>query len=188
MVVSSSTTPLLFLTDAIVEAVAQAIGNTLPAMVSALQSSNSQAVATAASSAVPVFNSSGFAASSVPLPSPLAQAGVSGLVSGAGRLKVPSFIPTFMLPLATSLPNSFSLVASSMSPLFTTGRYMSQADANSALPLPKAEKAFVVGPGQAKVPYKLVTKITSDQFIHLADLLLANLRSPKHKTPSLLGR
>ena len=185
MVVSSSTTPLLFLTDAIVEAVAQTIGNTLPAMVSALQSSNSQP---AASSAVPVFNSSGFAASSVPLPSSLAQAGVSGLVSGAGRLKVPSFIPTFMLPLATSLPNSFSLVASSMSPLFTTGRYMSQADANLALPLPKAEKAFVVGPGQAQVPYKLVTKITSDQFIHPADLLLANLRSPKHKTPSLLGR
>ena len=162
-----------------------AIGNTLPAILSALQSSNSQLVSTAPSS-MPVSNSSGFALSSAPPPLSLARAGVSGLASSAGRLQVPSFILTFMPLLVTSSPSSFSLVASSMSPLFATGRSMPQADANSALPLPNVEKALVVGPGHAPVPYKLVTKITSGQFVDLADLLSANLRSPKQEPQTYL--
>jgi len=33
--------------------------------------------------------------------------------------------------------------------------------------------AFVVGPGHASIPGKLVSKITNGQFVDLADLLLA---------------
>ena len=38
------------------------------------------------------------------------------------------------------------------------------------------EKAFVVGPGHAPIPAKVVSKIISGQFVDLADLLSANLR------------
>lgn len=40
---------------------------------------------------------------------------------------------------------------------------------------PTSEKAFVVSPGHAPIPAKLVSKITSGQFVDLADLSLANL-------------
>ena len=99
---------------------------------------------------------------------------------------MPSFIPTFSTLPATSLPSSSSLMASSMSPLFATGRSLPQFEANLALPLPKAEKAFVVSPGHAPVPHKLVGKITNGQFMDLADLLSANLRSPEQEPQTYL--
>ena len=40
----------------------------------------------------------------------------------------------------------------------------------SLLP-PSVDKAFVVGPGHAPIPAKLVPKITSGQFVDLVDLL-----------------
>lgn len=184
-VVSPSTASPLLSPDALAAAVAQAIGNSLPTIVSALQSSHSPPVSNALSS-VPVSNLGECAASSVPPISSWAQAGVSGLVSTAGRLQVPSFIPTFSPLPATLSPTSVSLVASSMSPLFATGRSLPQADGTSDLLLPKAEKAFVVGPGHAPVPYKLVAKILSGQFVDLADLLSANLRSPEQEPQTYL--
>ena len=39
------------------------------------------------------------------------------------------------------------------------------------------DKAFVVGPGYAPIPYKLVGKITGGQFVDLADLLSDNIRA-----------
>ena len=77
-------------------------------------------------------------------------------------------------------------MASLMSLLFATGRSLPQADATSDLLLPKVEKAFVVGPGHAPVPYKLVAKISSGQFVDLADLLLANLHSPEQEPQTYL--
>ena len=183
-VVLSSVAPPLVSPDVLAAAVAQAIGNTLPAIVSALQS-NCRPVNTAPAS-LPVSTSSGFAAGSLPPPSSLAQPGVPGLASSAGRLQVPSFIPTFSTLPATSSPSSSSLVASSMAPLFATGQSLPQAEANLALPLPKAEKAFVVGPGHAPVPHKLVGKITNGQFVDLADLLSANLRLPEQEPQTYL--
>ena len=114
MVVSSSMASPLLSPNALAAAVAQAIENMLPAIVLALQSSNSQPVSTTPSS-VPVSNPGKCAASSAPPPSSRAQAGVFDLASSAGRLQVPSFIPMFSPLPATSLPSSVSLVASSMS-------------------------------------------------------------------------
>ena len=48
--------------------------------------------------------------------------------------------------------------------------------ANSALGT-KLDKAFIIGPGHAPIPAKLVNKITQGQFVELADLLSANLRA-----------
>ena len=173
------------LPDTLAAVVAQTIGNSLPAIVSVLHSGTSQPVGTAASPA-PVSNSSGLATSSAPPPSSQAQAGVSGLASSAGRLQLPSFIPQFTPLPSTSSLSSVSLVASSMSPLFATGQSLPRAAASLVLPLPMTEKAFVVGPGHAPLPYKLVAKITSGQFVDLADLLSANLRSPEQKPQTYL--
>ena len=49
------------------------------------------------------------------------------------------------------------------------------------------DKAFVVGPGHAPVPAKLVAKITSGQFVDLADLLSANLRTAEHEPQTFLN-
>ena len=43
---------------------------------------------------------------------------------------------------------------------------------------PNLNKAFVVGPGYAPVPYKLVSKIRAGLFVDLADLLPDNIRAP----------
>ena len=184
-VVSPSSAPPIVLPDALVAVVAQAIGNSLPAIVSALHYGTSQPVGTAASSA-PVSNSSGLAASSAPPLSSQAQAEVSGLASSAGRLQLPSFIPMFTPLPSTSSLSSLSLVASSMSPRFATGHSLPRAAASLAPPLSMMEKAFVVGPGHALVPYKLVARITSGQVVDLADLLSANLRSPEQEPQTYL--
>ena len=47
-------------------------------------------------------------------------------------------------------------------------------------------KAFVVGPGHAPIPAKLVKKITSGEFVELADLLSTNLRAVDLEPQSFL--
>lgn len=87
---------------------------------------------------------------------------------------MPSFLPTYLsvgVPVvprasqppvpALSAPSVFdySLVPSTSSPTVA----------------PSVGKAFVVGPGYAPIPGKLVAKITSGAFIELADLLAENI-------------
>ena len=47
-------------------------------------------------------------------------------------------------------------------------------------------KAFVVGPGHAPIPVKLVKKITSSEFMELADLLSPNLHAVDLEPQSFL--
>ena len=42
---------------------------------------------------------------------------------------------------------------------------------------PNLNRAFVVGPGYAPVPYKIVSKITAGLFVDLADLFPDNIRA-----------
>ena len=51
---------------------------------------------------------------------------------------------------------------------------------------PSPEKAFVVGPGHAPIPAKVVSKIISGQFVDLADLLLVNLRAVDQEPHTIL--
>ena len=73
---------------------------------------------------------------------------------------------------ALSAPSLFdhSLVASTRSPTLA----------------PSVGKVFVVGPGYAPIPGKLVAKITSGTFIELADLLAENIRTQEAEPHSYL--
>ena len=51
---------------------------------------------------------------------------------------------------------------------------------------PNLNKAFVVGPGYAPVPYKLVSKITAGHFVDLADLLPDNIRAQEIEPQAFL--
>ena len=75
------------------------------------------------------------------------------VVRGASQPPVPAF----------SAPSLFdySLLPSTSSPTLA----------------PSVGKAFVVGPGYAPIPRKLVAKITSGAFVELADLLAENIRA-----------
>ena len=56
----------------------------------------------------------------------------------------------------------------------------------SSFALLKSEKAFIVGPGHAPVPSKLVSKIVGGQFVELADLLSVTLRALEQEPQMLL--
>ena len=51
---------------------------------------------------------------------------------------------------------------------------------------PSVGKAFVVGPGYAPIPWKLVAKITSGAFNELADLLAENIRAQESEPHTYL--
>ena len=52
---------------------------------------------------------------------------------------------------------------------------------------PNLNKALVVGPGYAPVPYKLVSKITGGIFVDLADLLPDNIQVQEIEPPTVFG-
>ena len=95
----------------------------------------------------------------------------------AGSVTVPSFFSTYssvgipVVPRASQPPvpalSAPSLFDSFLVPL--TG---------SLTLAPSVGKAFVVGPGYAPIPGKLVAKITSGAFVELADLLAENIHLP----------
>ena len=89
---------------------------------------------------------------------------------------MPSFLSTYssvgipVVPRASQPP----VPALSAPSLFA---YSSVPSTNSPTLVPSVGKAFVVGPGYAPIPGKLVAKITSGAFVEHADLLAENIRS-----------
>ena len=108
------------------------------------------------------------------------------LAAASGTLTLPSFVSTFPSMSATTGSNSARPVLSFASPLTATGVASSSSSLISSLFPPSVDKAFVVGPGHAPIPAKLVAKITSGQFVDLADLLSANLRTAEHEPQTFL--
>ena len=97
------------------------------------------------------------------------------LAASSGTLKLPAFVSTFPSMPATTGPNSARLVDSIASPIIATQVTSVSTGMGSLFFPPSFDKAFVVGPEHAPISAKLVTKITSGQFVELADLLSANL-------------
>ena len=153
MVVTAGTSSSL--SDEIASAVATALGNSLPTIISAIRDNS-----TPVSSAPPVVSSVMVVAGSY--------------AASSGTLRLLSFVSTFPPVPAISGSNSACLMDSFSSPVMSAHASISSGLGSLFMP-PSLEKAFVVGPGHAPIPAKLVSKITSGQFVDLADLLSANL-------------
>ena len=82
--------------------------------------------------------------------------------------------------------NSACLSHSFASPVMTTHVSRLASAIVSSVSPSSFDKAFVVGPGHPPIPAKLVTKITSGQFVGLADLLSSNLRTVEHEPQTFL--
>ena len=106
-------------------------------------------------------------------------------VAPLGTLRLPSFVSTFLPVPAISGSNSACLMDS-----FPSTRASSSLGGGLPFvpPSMSPEKAFVVGPGHAPIPAKMVSKIISGQFVDLADLLSANLRTMDQEPHTFFGR
>ena len=169
------------LSNEIAVAVAQAFQQSLPSFVAAFRAEN--LAAPVSSTALPPVSSvlSSVVSSVVP---GSAMVAASSLSSVAGTLRLPSFVTTF--PAISSTPGSCSArLARSISAPIMASHVTSFSSHGESLAA-SGVKAFVVGPGHAPIPAKLVKKITSGEFVELADLLSTNLRAVDLEPQSFL--
>ena len=89
---------------------------------------------------------------------------------------MPSFISTYSsfggISVVSTLP-----ATSSANLAVVVGGACGGATGSESSTSANLNKAFVMGPGYAPVPYKLVFKITAELFVDLADLLPDNIRA-----------
>ena len=165
------------LSNEIAVAVAQAVQQSLPSFVAVFRAEN--LAAPVSSTALPPVSS--VVSSVVP---GSAMVAASSLSSVAGTLRLPSFVSTF--PAISSTPGSCSArLARSISAPIMASHVTSFSSHGESLAA-SGVKAFVVGPGHAPIPAKLVKKITSGEFVELADLLSTNLRAVDLEPQSFL--
>ena len=136
------------------------------------------------------------AATSVPLPlaststqSPASSScGTPGSTSqSSGTPVVPSFISTYSSSGGPSVVSSLPATFSANLPVVVGGS-CGGATGTESFTFPNLNKAFVVGPGYAPVPYKLVSKITAGLFVDLAGQLPDNIRAQEIKPQAFLER
>ena len=108
------------------------------------------------------------------------------LAASSGTLRLPAFVSTFPSVSATTSSNSARPVLSFASPVIATHVYSASTNLSSSLLPPSVDRAFVVGPGHAPIPAKLILKITSSQFVDLTNLLSANLRTAEQEPRTFL--
>ena len=94
----------------------------------------------------------------------------------AGSVTVQSFLSTYSSVGVPGVPRASqpAVPASSAASLFDSSLVPSTSSPTLA---PSVWKAFVVAPGYAPIPGKLVAKITSGALVEFADLLAANIRA-----------
>ena len=132
------------LSDQIASAVATALGNSLPAIMAAIRD-NSAPVSSAPPAVTSVSSSS-------------AMVVAGSQAAPSGTLRLPSFVSTFLPGPAISGSDSACLVDSFPSPVMSTRASGSSGGGLSFVPpLMSPEKAFVVGPGHAPIPAKVVS-------------------------------
>ena len=102
------------------------------------------------------------------------------------RLSFPAFVPTFMPVPAITVSSSARPMAPTLSTFVSPGVTSSLPSLESLLASPKSEKAFIVVPGHAPIPSKLMSKIVGGQFVELADLLSVNLRAVEQEPQTFL--
>ena len=109
----------------------------------------------------------------------------SSLMASSGTLRLPAFVSMFPSVPAITSCNSSRPVAAFTSPVMVTHVTVTFSGLDSPVFSPLFNTAFVVGPGHALIPAKLVSKITGGQFVDLVDLLSANLHSNEHEPQTL---
>ena len=175
---TSSASPPIFSisSETLSQALSQALGQSLPQILAAFQANG--ATSSSTSDAVQSFggmaHASNVASSSIPSSS-----------TTSGNVVVPSFISTYSTvgnPVFTAL-GQLPLMAISTPPTFVSPAWPAPGTSTFA---PSVGKAFVVGPGYAPIPAKLVAKITSGVFVELADLLAENLRAQESEPHTYL--
>ena len=169
------------LSNEIAVAVAQAFQQSLPSFVAAFRAEN-LAVPVSSTALPPVSSIVSSVVSSVV--SGLAMVAASSLSSVAGTLRLPPFVSTF--PAISSTPGSCSarLARSIAAPIMAS--HVTSFSSHGESLAASGDKAFVVGLGHAPIPAKLVKKITSGEFVELADLLSTNLRAVDLEPQSFL--
>ena len=94
---------------------------------------------------------------------------------------MPPFISTYSSfggpSVVSTLPANLPLVV---------GGSCGGATGSESSAFPNLNKAFVMGPGYAQVPYKLVSKITAGLFLDLAGLLPDNIRTQEIEPQAFL--
>ena len=97
----------------------------------------------------------------------------------SGKLAVPSFISTYSSFEGPSAVSTLPAMSSANLPVVGRGSCGGMTGSESST-FPNLNKAFVVGPGYAPVPYKIVSKITAGLFVDLADLFPDNRNNRPH--------
>lgn len=176
--------------DSIAEAVARAIGSSLPAILSSipvkahsLPVSNSSVSSVALNAVVP---SQSYPSSVVSSSVASSQVSGAGIASSPGTFTLPPFISTFTPVSAITGSSSTRLVAPVSSTFSSATLPCSLPSLGPSTSQHKSERSFAVGPGHAPVPGKLVKKIIDGQFVELADLLSVNIRAADQEPQAYL--
>ena len=167
-------------TKALAQAISRALAESLPPLLSSLR------------------DSSGGKSNMAATPVPLSPASTSTQSPASSSSDTPVLLPSLQVRLMC--PHLFqrtvhlavvlvvsSLPATSSDNLpVVVGSYCGGATGTESSTFPNLNKAFVVGPGYAPVPYELVSKITAGHFVYLADLLPDNIRAQEIELQAFL--
>ena len=157
--------------NALAQAISRALAESLPPLLSALRDS-SGGNTNMATTAGPLSSAS----TSSPPPASSSSGTLGPTSQSSGTLVVPSFISTYSSHVSPSVVSSFPATSSAILPLVVGGSCGGTTGTEFST-FPNLSKAFVVGPGYAPIPYKLVSRITAGLFVDLADLLPDNIRA-----------
>ncbi|CAH3169850.1 unnamed protein product [Porites lobata] len=167
-------------TNALAQAISRALAESLPPLLSSLRDSSGGNSNTAAAS-VPLSSTS----TSTQSPASSSSSTPGSTSQSSGTLVVPSFISTYSSSGGPSVVSSLPATSSANLPVVVGGSCGGATGTESST-LPNLNKAFVVGPGYAPVPFKLVSKITAGLFVDLADLLPDNIRAQEIEPQAFL--
>ena len=157
--------------NASAQAIQRTLAESLPLLLSSLRDSSG--------------GNSNMAATSGPLSSPSTSTQSPASFS-SGTPGSTSFISTYSSFGGPSVVSSLPATSSANLPVVAGGSCGGAAGTESST-FPNLNKAFVVGPGYAPVPYKLVSKITGGLFVDLADLLPDNIQAQEIEPPTVFG-
>ena len=166
--------------NALAQAISRALAESLPPLLSALQDS-SGGNTNMATTAGPLSSAS----TSSPPPASSSSGTLGPTSQSSGTLVVPSFISTYSSLGSPSVVSSLPTTSSAILPLVVGGS-CGGATGTEFSTFPNLSKAFVVGPGYAPIPYKLVSRITAGLFVDLADLLPDNIRAQEIEPQAFL--